>query len=88
MGSKFSEFLEKIWILDPESEGPKNKGLQLPAFKKTSQFVGNIARHISKQIFKLELKNIFLFFLTVLFCYDVGESGLELKATQWGHLIY
>ena len=35
---------------------------------------------VNKQIFKVNLKNLFLFFLAVLFCCDVGESDLELKA--------
>ena len=39
---------------------------------------------VNKQNFKVEFKNIFLFFLTVLFCCDVGVSGLELKVTRWG----
>ena len=34
---------------------------------------------VNKQIFEVNFKNIFLFFLTVLFCCDVGESDCELK---------
>ena len=41
--------------------------------------VGNVARPVNKQIFKVEFQKIFLFFLTVFFCCNVGESDLVLK---------
>ena len=49
--------------------------------------VGNVARRDNKQNFKVEFKNIFLFYLTVLFCCDVGVSDRVLKSVgspQWG----
>ena len=49
--------------------------------------VGNVALRVNTQIFKVEFKKIFLFFLTALFCCDVGGSGLELKVTPWGAYI-
>ena len=41
--------------------------------------VGNVALPINTQNFKVEFQKIFLFFLTVFFCCDVGESDLVLK---------
>ena len=35
---------------------------------------------VNKQNFKVKLKNIFLFFLTVLFCCDVGISVIDIEA--------
>ena len=42
--------------------------------------VGKVARTVNKQIFKVEFKKIFFFFLTVLFCCNFGENGLNLMA--------
>ena len=37
---------------------------------------------VDKQIFKVNLKNIFVFYLTVLFCCDVGESDINEQANH------
>ena len=43
------------------------------------QEVGNVAERVNKQIFKVEFRNILLFYLAVLFGCDVGVSDLKLK---------
>ena len=52
------------------------------------QMLATLLGHVNKQHFKVNFKNIFLFFLTLLFCCDVVvESDFELKATcvpSWG----
>ena len=45
--------------------------------------VGNVAKRVKTQTFKVHFKNLFLFFLTVLFCCDGGGSGLKFKAGSW-----
>ena len=37
---------------------------------------------VNKQKFKVNYKKIFIFFLTVLFCCDVGESGVDIGAAN------
>ena len=41
--------------------------------------VGNVALRVNTQNIKVEFQKILLFFLTVFFCCDVGESDLILK---------
>ena len=43
--------------------------------------IGNIARRVNKQNFTVIFKKLFLFYLTVLFCCNVGDSDLGLKPT-------
>ena len=43
------------------------------------QEVGNVAERVNKQIFKVEFRNILLFYLAVSFGCDVGVSDLKLK---------
>ena len=70
--------MQKIIVTTAQYKNfPKEKILKL----------GNVARYVNKQIFKVEFKNIFLFYLTVLFCCDVGVSDLVLKPicpSTWG----
>ena len=53
-------------------------------FKLSHKGLATLLGRVNKQNSKAELKTLFLFFLAVLFCCDVGVSGLELKATSWG----
>ena len=48
--------------------------------QKKCRWLATLLGHVNKQNFKVHFKNLIFFFLLVLFCCDVGESELDLKA--------
>ena len=48
-----------------------------------SKGLATLLKHVNKQNFIIFFKNIFIFFLFVIFCCDVGESDVKSEANAW-----
>ena len=51
-------------------------------------WLATVAELLTMQNFKVNSKNLFLFFLVVIFCCDVGDSDCVLKARCLSHVFY